>query len=171
MEGENFRDQNLEDGVWDEHALSRRGFLETIFYSVTGLTGVILGGVGVRLIIGDSFTAESQNWIELGSVTDFQAGQVHQFKYSKRVTDQWRQAEHAGILYIYSQDGANYDVIHGSCTHLGCNVNWREEENAFVCPCHHGRFDRQGNILGGPPPKPLRRLETKVEGGTLMALI
>lgn len=40
------------------------------------------------------------------------------------------------------------------CPHLGCLVKYREE--GFIqCPCHDGRFDFSGNVIAGPPPRPL----------------
>ncbi|MDH4185289.1 MAG: Rieske (2Fe-2S) protein [Nitrospinota bacterium] len=49
------------------------------------------------------------------------------------------------------------------CTHLGCVVKWREKEKEFLCPCHGGRFDVKGAVLGGPPPQPLITFVTVVE--------
>lgn len=40
------------------------------------------------------------------------------------------------------------------CPHLGCLVKYRAE--GFIqCPCHDGRFDFSGNVIAGPPPRPL----------------
>jgi cytochrome b6-f complex iron-sulfur subunit len=41
------------------------------------------------------------------------------------------------------------------CTHLGCIVRWHEGSREFVCPCHAARFDSDGRVIAGPPPKPL----------------
>jgi succinate dehydrogenase / fumarate reductase iron-sulfur subunit len=38
----------------------------------------------------------------------------------------------------------------------------------FRCPCHGGNFDRQGNVLAGPPPRPLDRYAFKVDSGHLL---
>ncbi len=48
------------------------------------------------------------------------------------------------------------------CTHLGCTVQWQEGKQQFYCPCHDGRFDRDGDVIAGPPPLPLERLPVKV---------
>lgn len=47
------------------------------------------------------------------------------------------------------------------CTHLGCAVPIASEKErqskpnlAFKCPCHGGQFDKFGNNIGGPPPRP-----------------
>lgn len=41
------------------------------------------------------------------------------------------------------------------CTHLGCIVKWVSDKGEFLCPCHGGQFSTNGQVLGGPPPKPL----------------
>jgi len=54
------------------------------------------------------------------------------------------------------------------CTHAGCNVRWREGDGSFSCPCHGGRFDRDGEVLKGPPKAPLQRLEIRIEDGSVI---
>lgn len=44
------------------------------------------------------------------------------------------------------------------CSHLGCVVDWDSKQEQFLCPCHGGRYDINGNVIGGPPPAPLTRL-------------
>ncbi len=57
-------------------------------------------------------------------------------------------------LFIIRKDG-EFHAISATCTHLGCTVQWRGEEKEFDCPCHGSRFDADGNVLGGPAPRPL----------------
>lgn len=54
-------------------------------------------------------------------------------------------------------------VFSSVCTHLGCLINWNRTENRFMCPCHGGQYDNQGNVVAGPPPAPLNRLPLKIE--------
>ena len=49
------------------------------------------------------------------------------------------------------------------CTHLGCTVYWQKDNQEFYCPCHAGRFDKNGNVISGPPPKPLETYHTEIE--------
>lgn len=51
------------------------------------------------------------------------------------------------------------------CTHLGCLVNWDNNKKEFRCPCHAGRFDISGNVIAGPPPKPLAQLPIEIKDG------
>jgi Rieske Fe-S protein len=46
-------------------------------------------------------------------------------------------------------------------------VSGQEE---FFCPCHNGVFDKDGNVVSGPPPRPLDRFEVKVEDDQLFIL-
>ena len=45
---------------------------------------------------------------------------------------------------------------------------WNKEKGMFLCPCHSGLFDPNGQPAGGPPKKPLTLLPHKIEEGKLM---
>jgi Rieske Fe-S protein len=51
------------------------------------------------------------------------------------------------------------------CTHTGCLVKWREDRREYVCPCHEGRYDADGNVIAGSPPKPLPKVPVQIAGG------
>jgi Rieske Fe-S protein len=73
-------------------------------------------------------------------------------------------------VWVYTEDGEQFTVYNGRCTHLGCNFSVDEEKNVFACPCHTGFFDiKSGAVLGGPPPRGLDQLEVRVDNGTLYA--
>jgi nitrite reductase/ring-hydroxylating ferredoxin subunit len=53
------------------------------------------------------------------------------------------------------------------CTHLACPVYFERAHQRLECPCHDGAFDaRTGNVLYGPPPRPLDpiKLEVRANG-------
>ena len=41
------------------------------------------------------------------------------------------------------------------CTHQGCNVEWEAGDDEFHCPCHGSVFNRHGEHIDGPAPRPL----------------
>jgi len=53
------------------------------------------------------------------------------------------------------------------CTHLGCTVFWQKDRQEFFCPCHNGRFDKNGIVLEGPPPAPLDLYKVEIEGNNV----
>jgi Rieske Fe-S protein len=54
------------------------------------------------------------------------------------------------------------------CTHLACTVRFEAETETLFCPCHNGRFDLGGNVLSGPPPKPLETFAVTVSGSDIV---
>ena len=54
------------------------------------------------------------------------------------------------------------------CTHLGCIIKWQPtNDSKWFCPCHKGRYDAEGRVVAGPPPRPLTRLPVSVRDGTV----
>jgi Rieske Fe-S protein len=51
------------------------------------------------------------------------------------------------------------------CTHTGCLVKWKEDRRQYVCACHQGRFDENGEVVEGVPPRPLPTLPVRISGG------
>jgi cytochrome b6-f complex iron-sulfur subunit len=56
---------------------------------------------------------------------------------------------------VLQQKAGEFIALTAVCTHLGCIVKWRPDQEEFECPCHAGRFSPSGKVLGGPPPAPL----------------
>jgi len=55
---------------------------------------------------------------------------------------------------IVIRSGKRVIALSGVCTHMGCLLKYNRK--GFIeCPCHGGRFDLNGTVIAGPPPKPL----------------
>ena len=37
-----------------------------------------------------------------------------------------------------------------TCPHNGCTLNYNNNSNMFVCPCHNSKFNLDGNCISGP---------------------
>ncbi|MNY41095.1 Arsenite oxidase subunit AioB precursor [compost metagenome] len=71
---------------------------------------------------------------------------------------------------IRHEDGT-FDAFSQKCTHLGCSVFYSEHGDKLECPCHEGFFDcKSGDVLAGPPQRPLPRIELEVANGTVYAV-
>jgi len=55
-----------------------------------------------------------------------------------------------------------------ACTHLGCLVVFDKGRQKLQCPCHAGTYDLEGNVVSGPPPKPLTPIPLKIEGDSII---
>lgn len=54
-----------------------------------------------------------------------------------------------------------------TCTHQGCTVAYSAGGESFVCPCHGGTYDLNGNVIAGPPPYPIKRYTVTRSGNNL----
>jgi cytochrome b6-f complex iron-sulfur subunit len=67
---------------------------------------------------------------------------------------------------IIRRDEDRFQALSATCTHSQiCLVAWDAERQQLICPCHRGIFDLNGNVVSGPPPRPLRQLEAFTRGG------
>jgi cytochrome b6-f complex iron-sulfur subunit len=72
-----------------------------------------------------------------------------------------------GKFYIINnEDGAL--AIYWKCVHLGCTVPWNEGEGDFHCPCHGSVYNRFGERIAGPAPRPLDLFPMKVDGNNVI---
>jgi cytochrome b6-f complex iron-sulfur subunit len=55
-----------------------------------------------------------------------------------------------------------------TCTHLGCLVTFNKSRQELICPCHAGTYDLEGNVISGPPPKPLTVIPLRIDGDTII---
>ncbi len=61
------------------------------------------------------------------------------------------QEQAKGILLLWKKEGK-----HRRCTHMGCALNWNEEEEIWECPCHGSCFDKEEKLLTEPSKKDLK---------------
>ncbi|MDO8525746.1 MAG: Rieske 2Fe-2S domain-containing protein [Candidatus Omnitrophota bacterium] len=54
------------------------------------------------------------------------------------------------------------------CTHLNCTVQYDPQAICIWCPCHNGRFDLNGKVISGPPPRPLEKYLVNIRGDDIV---
>ena len=144
---------------------SRRDFVK-----LTALAGAATLITGIPLAAYISAPARQKGtarWIELCEMEQLTAGSVHMLTYEFMVKDGWVVLPQRGFLWVKAASPESLTVFSSTCTHLACNVVWREEDQVFECPCHSGRFSVDGAPIAGPPKRPLAIVEHKIEDGRL----
>ncbi len=144
--------------------ITRRNFLKTAIFAIGGVISAGLGIPAVIYVIGPALTkSKEQEWLSLGAINKVKFGEPTLFKFNVQVKTGWIVDDNEISVYVYTENGRDYIALSNICTHLGCRVRWIAEKEEFFCPCHNGIFDKEGNVVSGPPPKPLTRYEIKVE--------
>ena len=60
-------------------------------------------------------------------------------------------------LLVFEDPKGELRALDAKCTHEGCTVRYVARDALIWCACHNGRFDLEGRVLAGPPPRPLGR--------------
>jgi quinol---cytochrome c reductase iron-sulfur subunit, bacillus type len=148
---------------------ARRLFLQWLTLVGSFLSTALVGVPSLRAFLSPAFRKpEPKRWIKLGEVSQIEQGVPIRFDFAETVNDAWVETRALRGVWIYTEDGDSFTVYNGQCTHLGCSYGFEKDKHRFHCPCHHGLFDlASGRVLDGPPPRPLDRLETRIDNGIL----
>ncbi len=78
----------------------------------------------------------------------------------------------ASRIIVFEDSGQNLRALSAKCTHEGCTVQFSTGESVIWCACHNGRFDLDGRVLAGPPPRPLDRhtCQREADGSVVVQL-
>jgi menaquinol-cytochrome c reductase iron-sulfur subunit len=144
--------------------MDRRRVLVAFVNTVAGLIGAgltaVLGAFTLRPV-----ARQEGRWLRAGSLDDLTPNVPVPRVVSVATQDGWyRERARSTVFVVWDGDQAVH-ALSGTCTHLGCQVRWDAESTRFRCPCHGGVFDAQGNVVAGPPPRPLDRVEARVDAG------
>lgn len=69
---------------------------------------------------------------------------------------------------VFRDDSDRVRALSAKCTHEGCTVQYSAGESIVWCACHNGRFDIDGRVLSGPPPKALQEYTVVEEDGQIV---
>ncbi|MEO7029230.1 MAG: Rieske (2Fe-2S) protein [Acidobacteriaceae bacterium] len=160
---------DAEEKVENRTPTSRRSYIMALFAVTSTVVGTLLAVPLFRFATFPLRKDESDaGWTDIGPAADFASLTA---PVAKTITlerrDAWQTATSQTAVYVLPSKAGILRVLSPVCPHLGCSVQWQDARNEFVCPCHSGTFSEDGERLGGPPPRSMDSLESKVEDGTL----
>ncbi|MEW6671556.1 MAG: ubiquinol-cytochrome c reductase iron-sulfur subunit [Thermodesulfobacteriota bacterium] len=149
--------------------VSRRGFLQTS--ALTSGMAILAGIPMISYMIAPAMKKATGKWVGFGPMEELKENTYSMLSYEFMVKDGWQVLPQRGFVWAHKNPRGKVNVFSSTCTHLACNVIWREDAQIFECPCHSGRFDSSGRPIAGPPTKPLLSLEHKIEDGNLLVYL
>ncbi len=154
-----------------EYALqdsSRRRFMKSIVYGAAALSTLTIGGVVVSAAVGPALKKNPAQWVQVDKLEDISIGSIKTVNINYEKQKGFYTLENNEPVMVWRKP-EEIIVYSSECPHLGCQVQWDQERQRFLCACHGGAFDMQGNVVAGPPPRGLYRYKYKVEAGYLFA--
>jgi Rieske Fe-S protein len=147
--------------------VSRRNFLAAGIGIISGAIAIGVGGAALTSIGAPAVTNKREGkWVDAGSAADLNPGVFNQISITYDAKDGWLDGKFKQLVYV-KITGEDILALSATCAHLGCNVKYDESTGGFKCPCHSGIYDATGKNISGPPPRPLDRLDAKIEDGIL----
>jgi cytochrome b6-f complex iron-sulfur subunit len=135
--------------------MKRRNFLKVAIASFASITAGSFAYALVKFLAAlPSRIADTQKVVIRKS--DVPSGEAKNFVY-----------RNAPAVLINRPD-KGFIVLSRTCTHLGCLVEYHHAQLLLICPCHAGTYDLEGNVLSGPPPKPLTAIPFRIEGENIV---
>lgn len=153
--------------------VSRRQFLN---YSLTGLGGFMAAGMltpMLRMAIDPVLKTktDADGLANVNVSVDDITDEPTRVDWTVEQVDGWYESEIKKTAWVFKDEKDEIIALSPICTHLGCFVSWEgsdDHPNEFFCPCHDGRYYKDGtNVPNTPPLEPLHVYEQKVENGML----
>lgn len=132
--------------------MKRRNFLDIFFGGSLLATIAAFVYPVVRYVLPSKRTSVIQNSVAAAKVGELPPNAAKIFKFGS-----------APAVLVNTAEGTLV-ALSAICTHLTCTVRYDGETGTLFCPCHNGRFDLSGNVLSGPPPRPLETYAVDVSG-------
>ena len=137
----------------DKKPISRRRFLTYAWIVAAAVVvGELIGGT-LAFLWPRRKGPKAETVFIAGKVSDFKVSQITPFRKER-------------TFILRTERG--FLAISAVCTHLHCIVNWNEVLKKFECPCHGAKFNQNGEVLEGPPPRPLDLYKLQVVAGNVV---
>jgi menaquinol-cytochrome c reductase iron-sulfur subunit len=160
-------------GYFEGESMTRRKVLTVAGQAVGGVAGAVIVLPALGFSIAPIFDQPEETWQPVGNVDDFPSD-----SYKSAVITVVPDIGEAGKTTVYVRQGSpdldedpnEYIAISTRCAHLGCPVRFVEAAGNFICPCHGGVYGFEGQVIGGPPVRPLDRFQTRIASGDVVEI-
>jgi len=152
--------------------LSRRDVIKGTTAFIGGLIGAAIGLPSIAYLLSPSLRkTEDESVVDLGPLDKYPVGKPTLFEFTRTRVNGWERMGISYGVFVLRQTGKDVRVFSDICTHLACRVSWHPDQQHYISPCHDGHFDVVGNVVSGPPPRPLDEFLTEVKNGNLFVTL
>ena len=151
----------------EEQSDSRRRFLG---FAIGGIAGALTLGYAVPLVsylIKPSLKKTEEPWSLICCTDGLAVDEPKSVTFRSQYKSGWEEEKVEHDVWVVKKPDGAFTVYSPVCPHLGCGYHWNDATQRFECPCHASVYDINGKVLGGPAPRPLDTLPTKIEDGNL----
>jgi menaquinol-cytochrome c reductase iron-sulfur subunit len=144
---------------------ARRSLLVALSAVLGTLAAIIVGIPVVGFVLAPALRRRGTAWRSVGPVESFKVGETVQVTFENASSLPWGGVADKSAAWLRRQAEEEFVAFSVNCAHLGCAVRWMPDANLFMCPCHGGVYYSNGDVAGGPPPRPLFRYQVRLRAG------
>lgn len=142
------------------HPVERRTVMRWLIRGFLSLWGLGAAAVGVSFLKApETERRPSEGLVRCGPLSSLAPGEARLVRHG------------VAPLFVVRASETQVLALSATCTHLRCVLRWNQPTETFLCPCHAGSFDRDGNVLSGPPNRPLPQYPAEVRAGEIVVHI
>jgi Rieske Fe-S protein len=149
------------------NAGNRRTFLKWATHGLGALFGLLIGIPAVAYLIdARNRPAPKRGMRRVARLSELEIGIPKQVVIHDIRRDAWtlHPNDVVGRVWLVRQNKDKVDAFTTTCPHLGCSVDYHADQKLFICPCHTGTFDDNGNLVkraghDNPAPRGMDSLE------------
>jgi menaquinol-cytochrome c reductase iron-sulfur subunit len=150
--------------------MNRRRFLGRLSI-IAGVVGAaMIGAPFIGFLLSPLIKKTPLVWRDVGSVDSFKVGTTVVVDYLDSSPLPWAGVTAKSAAWLRRNSETEFVAFSVNCTHLGCPVRWLADAELFLCPCHGGVYNQDGDVVAGPPPKPLVHYPVRIENGKVQVL-
>jgi Rieske Fe-S protein len=146
---------------------TRRRFLSSITSGILSVIGGVLAILGGGAVLSSTVRRQDE-WVPASTLLDLPEHEPTPVTLTMRRLDGFREVIDRRTIFLVKTGESDVAAFNATCTHLGCLVAWDAGGQVFKCPCHGGVYDRTGAVKDGPPPAPLAKVATRVDGNRVL---
>ncbi|MEZ4446296.1 MAG: Rieske (2Fe-2S) protein [Polyangiaceae bacterium] len=143
----------------------RRKLLARVSLGLGACCGAAVGVPIVGFVAAPLFSEVPRVWRKVGAVKDFTVGDTVAVTFLDASPLPWAGVTAKTSAWLRRVSETEFVAFSVNCAHLGCPVRWLPKANLFMCPCHGGVYDADGEVAAGPPPHGLFRYAVRVREG------
>lgn len=104
------------------------------------------------------------HWVRTMKLEDLKEGERKRVPIISDLHDAWTVAKNVTLGAVWlERHGDDVRCLSVTCPHLGCAVS--ATPDGFNCPCHDSDFGPNGERKGGPSPRDMDPLKTRITDG------
>jgi menaquinol-cytochrome c reductase iron-sulfur subunit len=150
---------------WKRVFVNRQEFLKALGFGLGGLIGLLATIPPLGFAFNYFFMPKREGWVTIGAIDKYKVGETINVAFENPGALPWDGVTARNSAWLRRDEGDKFMAWAINCTHLGCPVRWEAGAKLFLCPCHGGVYDSNGDVAGGPPPRPMHQYPVRVANG------